>query len=50
MRVFYTATYLVAIYLLNLINKVSNCRNNSRLILILKSTDLIELCVLTYYI
>jgi hypothetical protein len=41
-------SYLVAIYALNLVNKASNCRNNSSLVLILKSADLIELCVLTY--
>jgi hypothetical protein len=41
-------SYLVAIYALNLVNKASNCRNNSSLVSILKSTDLIELRILTY--
>ena len=41
-------SYLVAIYPLNLVNKASDRRNNSRLKSILKSADFIELCVLTY--
>jgi hypothetical protein len=43
-------SYLVAVYPLNLVDEVSDSRNDSSLMLILKSIDLIELCVLTYYV
>jgi hypothetical protein len=39
---------LVAIYALNLVDKACDCRNDSGFVLILESTDLMELRVLAY--
>jgi hypothetical protein len=41
-------SYLVAIYLLNLVDEASDSRNNSSLVSILESTDLMKFCVLTH--
>jgi hypothetical protein len=41
-------SYLVVIYPLNLVDVVIDSRNNSSLVLILESTDLMKFCVLTH--